>query len=239
MENVLMRKYMILLPVLFSMSCADNSKNNKISTLDFSINESILITTDTMKQQINSDFERLDIEWLEENGEKYPSDEYSTYIYDLRTDSTYIQVNGNNVSGYSSSKYLQGEYFYIFKDYYNNGNIKEKGIRFHSGPFKKGVWYEFDINGKLVKTIDYDQFYKFTFEDVLLFCEKKNILIEKAILKPSTGLHTSINRWFDESLGKYTWTVSWLITPEIKQILTLDGNTGKIIKTEDLEYINI
>ena len=232
---------MILLPILFSMSCADNSKNNKISTLDLSINNndvSILITTDTMKQQVNSDFERLDTEWLEENGKSTPlaSPEGGfSYGYRTESDSSRLTIHGDEFNGYTSGESFKNEYFYIFRRYYNNGNIKEKGLRFHSGPFKKGVWYEFDINGKLVKTIDYDQFYKFTFENVLQFCEKRNILVEKAILKPGSGFHTSIGRGLDESSGKYVWVVSWLMTFNTIQYIYLDGNTGKIIKTEEFD----
>ena len=231
-----MKIYTVIFFILFIVACSDNSKNNKISTLVLSINnndESILITTDTIKQEVNSNFEHLDIEWLEKNGEKnsFGKGKFS-YRYEYKTDSSYIQINGDNVNGYSSNEYLQGKYFYTFKNYYKNGNIKEKGLCFHLGSFKKGVWYEFNISGKLVETVDYDQFYKFTFEDILRLCEKRNLFIEEVISSSDSDIPTTISRYYHTEL-KHIWVINWLKTSTIMQTLTIDGNTGKVIKTED------
>ena len=68
--------------------------------------------------------------------------------------------------------------------FYKNNNIKMKGLFFNSlgsRGFQKGTWYEFDEQGKLIKEIDYDKFYKFTFEDILKFCEREKIKISKKL----------------------------------------------------------
>ena len=63
-----------------------------------------------------------------------------------------------------------GSYFTLFKQFYwRNGNIHLKGLQWN---FRKGIWYEFDMDGNLVGQTDYDAPYAFTWEDVLEFCYK-------------------------------------------------------------------
>ena len=55
------------------------------------------------------------------------------------------------------------------------------------------MWYEYDTNGKLIKEINYDEGYKYSFEDVLLFCKLKKIaVIEGDIRKLKGGFYTQI-----------------------------------------------
>jgi hypothetical protein len=105
-----------------------------------------------------------------------------------------------------------------------------------SGHFKKGIWHEFDLNGNLTRTIDHDEPYKYSFEDVLLFCKKEHISVEKGILPTPSGHHTTISR--TEDLGSPIWLIDWVKTEDIGESIKLDGMTGKVLEKEEYNYIN-
>lgn len=150
--------------------------------------------------------------------------------------------NGNyfEMSISKSGKYymetIANTYYMISKSYYLNGNIKKKGIGFNGDAFPIGTWYEFDEEGKLIKEIDYDKPFKFTFEDILKFCEKEMIRVDKGPILQSTGFHTKIYREIIED--QPIWKIEHLKKTNLVEIIKLDGITGKIIDKETYDYIN-
>lgn len=158
-------------------------------------------------------------------------------LREFLSDGTYIEMTSSNSGKY----YLEtppNSYFMISKTYYSNGNIKAKGLGFNGDAFQKGVWYEFDEKGTLVKETDYDADYKFRFEDILAFCEREGIEVKKGPILQSTGYHTQITRHHSPILGKRTWVIRWLKKPDLIEEISLDGDTGKVLKRKDIEYIN-
>lgn len=151
---------------------------------------------------------------------------------------TYIEIYTNN-DGKITLETPTDSYFSIYKEFYNNKSIKQKGLQFNlntGSSFLKGSWYEFDESGKLIKETDYDKPFKFTFEDILKLCEKENITVDKGPILQSTGWHTTISRGLENN-HPY-WSIEWLKKPDILEKITLDGITGKVVSRTERQYIN-
>nr|WP_294787505.1 hypothetical protein [uncultured Flavobacterium sp.] len=151
------------------------------------------------------------------------------------SDGTYIELDqGSYGKGYKLTP--KNSLYQISKTYYKSGNIKVKGIGFNGDGFYVGTWYYFDESGKLIKETDYDKPYKFTFEEIVKFCENEKIPLQKGPILQSTGYHTVIRRDFNAESS--WWQIEWLKKPNVIEIITLDGNTGKILKRQDTDYTN-
>ncbi|WP_449399663.1 hypothetical protein [Chryseobacterium wanjuense] len=178
---------------------------------------------------------------IDNNFEKFDSTKYN-YLYskdpfnttETLSDGTYMEMLSVNAGKYYK-RTPKNSYFMISKSFYPNGNIKSKGLSSNTGYFQKGVWYEFDEQGRLIKEVDYDKPFKFTFEDVLKFCNKRNIKIEKGSISQN-GWHNIISRKIEN--GHPIWRIEYLKQPNLTEIITLDGITGKVLKQETEEYIN-
>jgi len=158
-----------------------------------------------------------------------------SYLSELLSNGNYVEIVEAN-SGLSYREFVKDSYFIITKGYFRNGNIKGKGLFFNNKTFQKGTWYEFDESGKLIKETDYDKPYKFTFEEIVKFCENEKIPLQKGPILQSTGYHTVIRRDFNAESS--WWQIEWLKKPNVIEIITLDGNTGKVLKRQDTDYTN-
>lgn len=134
----------------------------------------------------------------------------------------------------------KNSYFTITKNFYKSGNIKLKGLYLNVawGGFKKGIWYEFNEKGELIKEIDYDKPYHFSFEDILAFCAKEKIPVDKGPILQSTGYHTMITRNEDVKTSGAVWEIKWLKKPDIEESIKLDGKTGKILERKEVSFTN-
>ena len=154
---------------------------------------------------------------------------------------TYLEL-GKVDSGAAFRETEKDAYFTLTKSYYPNNNIKMKGLYFNVtwGGFKKGIWYEFDQNGKLVKETDYDKPYKVTFEHILEFCKREGIEVKKGPILQGTGFHTMIKRSESKFLidNSAIWEIEWLKKPDVIEKITLDGITGKVLGRKEVPYIN-
>ena len=136
-----------------------------------------------------------------------------------------IKANAGSATYFTS----KNSYFTIFKEYYKSGRINKKGLKFNVwGGFNFGTWYEFDEQGKLIKEIDYDKPFKFTFEDLLKFCEKEKIRVDKGPILQSTGYHTKIRRGVKNE--KPWWEIEHLKKPDLIETIKLDGISGEIFR---------
>ena len=131
--------------------------------------------------------------------------------------------------------YPSNSYFCSAKEFYaSNGYIKRKGIAYVRG-FGKGLWYNFDEKGHLIKTTDYDAPFTFSFEDILAYCRAHRIEVTKGYQR--IGFHNEIHRFVNAD-GSCYWTIEHLKRDDLIEAIYLDGKTGKEIKREDIEYIN-
>ncbi|MBO9620897.1 MAG: hypothetical protein J7539_17890 [Niabella sp.] len=195
----------------------ENTKNNKVNTV---------VITKNFEQFNKSKYNKL------KTGT-------SDLVSETLPDGTYIEMLTSNIG----PKYIETQvdsYFSLLKIYYPNDNIKSKGAYFNVpwGGFKKGIWYQFDEKGNLIKEINYDKDYKFGFEQLLLFCDREKIPLGRGAIRQSTGYHTMIRRKELPAPDEARWTINWLKQSNVEETITLDGNTGKVLLRREQEYIN-
>lgn len=161
--------------------------------------------------------------------------ESSDILREFLSNGNYIEMTVSN-SGKYYLETFKDSYYMISKSFYSNGNIKRKGLGFNGDAFQKGIWYEFDENGNLIKEINYDKPFKFTFEEILKFCKKQGIKIDKGPILQSTGWHNKIFREIEEEHP--IWKIEYLKKSNLVEIIKLDGVTGKVLGTSTYKYIN-
>ncbi|OWP79965.1 hypothetical protein BWK63_13530 [Flavobacterium covae] len=183
----------------------------------------------TMEPIVTKDFEKFN-----QNEYSFLKEEQPEVYRGFDQEKNYIVIVKAN-AGISYIKNFNNSYFSVSKIFYSNGNIKRKGIAFNNS-FCKATWYEFSEDGKLIKETNYDAPYKFTFEQVLQFCEKEKIPLTKGPI--TGGIHTEIARGMDNALKKNVWYVSWFKQSDLIETFVLDAETGKVIDKKYSEYIN-
>ena len=147
---------------------------------------------------------------------------------------TYFEI-WKGKSDYIYNYFPFNSYFFMSKKFYmSNGYIMRKGINYVRG-FAKGLWYDFDEKGHLIKTTDYDAPFTFSFEDILAYCRAHRIEVTKGYQR--IGFHNEIHRFVNAD-GSCYWTIEHLKRDDLIEAIYLDGKTGKEIKREDIEYIN-
>ena len=142
--------------------------------------------------------------------------------------------------GFGEAVYYDNSPFKISKLFYSNGNIESKWIEFNNGTNgkEKGIWYEYDKEGKLTKTENFDEGYAFTWDDVLNYCVTNNIEITLGY-KPASGFNTSIERFYSKDFKKNIWKITYPDPTGVGtgkgfplEVKILDGNTGKVLDTQ-------
>ncbi len=162
----------------------------------------------------------------------------SSTLEEFLSDGTYVELDtGNYGKGYVETPL--NSYFTLSKGYYKNSNIKMKGLVFNWFAFQKGIWYEFNEDGQLIKETDYDKYYKSTFEDILKFCEREHIEVKKGPILQSTGFHTAIRRGYSLLMDNVSWwEIDWLKRSDLIETIKLNGNTGVVVEKRERSYIN-
>ncbi|MCQ9637704.1 hypothetical protein MP477_22350 [Chryseobacterium sp. WG23] len=206
-----MKKNIVFLSLLIILSCKSQNTKNMLPLID-------------------NNFEKFDSSKI-----KKSSQNNSDVLREFLPNGNYIEINIA-----SSGKYyletFKNSYYTISKSYYSNGNIKSKGIGFNGDGFQIGKWFEFDEKGNLIKEVDYDKPYKFSFEDILKFCMKEGIPLTKGPVLQSTGFHTIITRRIENE--KPIWEIEWLKKPSLVENIILDGISGKEISRKESKFIN-
>lgn len=122
----------------------------------------------------------------------------------------------------------------IYKEFYPNEGIKEKGIYCWFG-FKMGLWYYYDEVGNLIKVENTDEEFEFTAEDIFAYCLENNIPLEMKegdfrtkIRKYNSVESKSLGLGFDKPF----WFIKYPVFTEWKTIIIhIDAKTGKIVRT--------
>ncbi|MBF6656682.1 hypothetical protein [Flavobacterium columnare] len=209
-----MRPFLLLL-VLFLETCTAQKKTDTIKNI-------------TMEPIVTKEFEKFDKKYYDELKIKYNDVSFTIYL----KDNSYLELTD---SSYRLT--VPNSYFTLTKGYYKNGNIKIKGSALNNNSqCKIGTWYEFGEDGKLIKETNYNAPYKFTFEQILQFCEKEKIPLTKGPI--TGGIHTEIARGIDNAIKKNVWYISWFKQSDLIETFVLDAKTGKVIDKKYSEYIN-
>lgn len=203
---------------------------------------------------------------ITKNAEKFPIDqllkygnktkgfsekgEYISYSYYTNENNNSNYLYGIENINYSITNYFDDNVCSIQKQFYGNGMIKEKGVFFNRNDNTKiGIWYEYDDTGKLLKEIDYNDGYKFSFQDVLSFCQLRKIKVVKGdVRKLPGGFYTQILK--DNLNSKKVWIIKYqdgikntekvvtegdkVIYKDIYEEIILDGQTGKVISEKTI-----
>ncbi len=198
-------KILFLILTLIQIGC--NAQNKET---DSSTKERNKTQQDTM--------EKFDIETFNKN-----KDQAENYIFTLK-DSTEVTQFGNKDSGYYEYKtIINKRQFKKYTEYYNSGNLKVNG-EVYENDFASGTWNYYDKQGSLEKTIDYDQAFTYTWDDILKFVEDKKIDLSKNT--------TRISRTTEGTIP--TWKVTWHYDGGRLKSTTINGKTGEVIEEKFL-----
>ncbi len=141
-----------------------------------------------------------------------------------------VLLNGTTIRQYNYSEgYVQKTisvegWFYDYKEFYLNGNLKESGTFFKKGDYPAGIWTEYDSSGKMIKETNYDKMFKQTLPSIF------EILKQKKIKFTLIDNYNSIRRAVIDS--KAIWIVEWKIQQGRIETITIDDEKGKIVNTD-------
>ncbi|KAF2515036.1 hypothetical protein EYY60_02980 [Flavobacterium zhairuonense] len=223
-----MKKLFLLLYPLLFISCISQ---NKLLKIENKKPERIRIL------KINNSVEKFEISDLpdEIGANKKNKNEV---IYITKTDNSYSarDKDGKTLLYYSKSAqigsafsgydYSENPLIGLYKEFYPNNSIKTKGVYCWFG-FKIGKWYNYDENGDLVSTEDFDNGFKYNVNQVFSYCQKNGISLEKK----ESGYKTTISKYKSNTDNKNYWIIRY---PNYdKQVyinFEMDGINGNVVK---------
>ncbi|WP_421498068.1 hypothetical protein V8245_06465 [Flavobacterium columnare] len=206
----------LLLLLLFFKTCSAQQKNN----------------TTMEEPTITKDFEKFDYTLFNKYKTTVNPTSKDYFVEKTLESGLYIEMFEDT---YRETP--KNSYFTLVKGYYKNGNIIRKGLTLNNNiQCMISTWYEFSEDGKLIKETNYDAPYKFTFEQILQFCEKEKIPLTRGPI--TGGIHTEIARGIDNAIKKNVWYISWFKQSDLIETFVLDAETGKVIDKKYSEYIN-
>ena len=175
------------------------------------------------KTNKNNMEEKLDIKWLKRKAEKtvYINGVIAYYLENKQRNGTIVIIEGDEENGFTESRIPKNSYYEIYKEYYPNGILKQKGslLGEHTAI---GMWYYYDELGNLSETVNEDRkFGKFGYMDVLDFLIKNNY-VEKDTYKGIFKIRIVF------SVEDLTWRIRATTAGYIINDYTIDGNTGEI-----------
>ena len=170
---------------------------------------------------IDSGFDILHLEEYKDYLIKDP-DNIDKDVYEKKTSSGKIQIEGGYGNDYTYEKYFNNSSYCIFKVYdAKTLKIKRKCLFIDPTSIALGKEYRYDSNATLIKTIDHDKGWNFSYEDVI------NYLCDN--IEDKISLETlSISK--ESFKGRNYWEVQTNISFwENNHFLRIDGNTGEVL----------
>lgn len=214
-----MRKIFYLLINFLIINCTSQKKN--IMSIPIIDNSSESFNYEILSETNKSSFK----------GENYyKTQSKNRLVVKDRTGEELINyTKGNNEdSGFSGYDYSENSIIGVFKQFYPNNTIKTKGVFCWFG-FKIAKWYNYDENGNLISTDDFDRGFDFTYEDVFEYCKINNISLEK-----KEENRTEIRKYVSPNEEESFWGIRYRSKEKGVYInIRLDGKTGtEIARTE-------
>ena len=151
-------------------------------------------------------------------------------------DGTYFYIDDSSKTKdyYYIEEFPPYSYFAVAKSYDRRGYITKKGLLGEPHFWEKGRWYYFNKEGKLEKTINYDEVSKFTFEEVEDFCLSKGMKLRRGY----KGEGALIRRIYIPGVSYNCWEIIYiLVGDEYGDYYRLDLQTGKVLSYRKYEYI--
>ena len=170
---------------------------------------------------IDSGFDILHLEEYKDYLIKDP-DNIDKDVYEKKTSSGKIELVGGYGNDYTYEKYFNNSSYCIFKVYdAKTLKIKRKCLFIDPTSIALGKEYLYDSNATLIKTIDHDKGWNFSYEDVINYLYD-NIEDEVRISVSSIKKRVYQNRnyWQVETNTRF-WRNN--------HFLRIDGNTGEIL----------
>lgn len=208
----------ILCAILFSCNAQERKgEKNK--------NESV-ITNNTSKMAT----EKFDIEKFAKNkinGE---------YIFELEDGTEVRQFGGDN--NYVEYKYPPApNLIATYKEfYYPSGKLKTIKKIFPNNFIRLSM--EYNEEGKLIKQTDYDEPFKFSFEELQGLLKKRKEQID--LLDQNTLIGRAIDGtdWKGKTDKGPTWYISWKEIPMRRETLKINGITGELIEKGHYDHLD-
>ena len=113
----------------------------------------------------------------------------------------------------------------------DEGILQKKGLLGEPHFWKKGRWYYFNKEGKLEKTINYDEVSKFTFEQVEDFCLSKGMKLRRGYNDRGViykGAGALIERIYRPGASYNCWDISYWGETHLDWY-RLDLQTGEVL----------
>ena len=151
-------------------------------------------------------------------------------------DGTYFYIDDSSKTKdyYYIKEFPPYSYFAVAKSYDRRGYITKKGLLGEPHFWEKGRWYYFNKEGKLEKTINYDEVSKFTFEEVEDFCLSKGMKLRRGY----KGEGALIRRIYIPGVSYNCWEITYiLVGDKYGDYYRLDLQTGKVLSYRKYEYI--
>ena len=170
---------------------------------------------------IDSGFDILHLEEYKDYLIKDP-DNIDKDVYEKKTSSGKIQIEGGYGNDYTYEKYFNNSSYCIFKVYdAKTLKIKRKCLLTRPVDIFLGKEYRYDSNATLIKTIDHDKGWNFSYEDVINYLyDNIEDEVEIFISSIKKRVYQNRNYWQVE-----TNTSFWVNN----HFLRIDGNTGEVL----------
>lgn len=199
--------------------------------------------SDYMEYLINASFEKFDFSKLKKS-ENQPTRPHSKVVYET----VYDTLQSGDILEITDFYYRLNPkkgWFKIYKEFYPNGNIRLKRIFNKTSNGDYGKMYEFDEQGKLVRTTDFEEGWLTSFEEVTQvankYAKKYNYKVETAIdgeiNDDQLWKNEYVKIWRKEHEGKRYWLIGFNKAhfensddrKTERLVILIDDSTGKII----------
>ena len=170
---------------------------------------------------IDSGFDILHLEEYKDYLIKDP-DNIDKDVYEKKTSSGKIQIEGGYGNDYHYVEYFDNSSYYIFKIYDGKTlKIRLKRLSVEPTRIALGKEYHYDSNATLIKTIDHDKGWNFSYEDVINYLyEHIEDEVRIYISSIKKRVYQNRNYWQVETNTRF-WRNN--------HFLRIDGNTGEIL----------
>lgn len=224
----MMKKALLLNLILTIVSCNSQEKEKVENAKDtlVPIKIEIPINPKTMEAYTTEEFTLEDVENYKKC--KKERDGYCEYI---RHDGATIIEDDNEMVLFTRSIILKNSFFTINKEYHPNRRLWMKYQQYNNGSFKKGIFYEYNEQGKLIKAEDWDKPFIFTWEQVKKYIEQD---LKLDLLKDKVAISNDLEfpgytfpTWSITYVGKYRDNPKGGIIR-----IMLNGTTGELLFVE-------